>query len=164
MPKLPNAQFRAMVPLLREKGFYAAEIPRAIAWAAYTETEVDDAYETLLFIRDQVDAAAYLPMPGKRGKPLTDPKVLAKAVLVCEALGLTERQAQGWLKIIGPFVGITQPLDDRTIGDAYDKLEVIYLLKQVFDAGDLLGFFDAMNRIIFNLPNPLSSNAVFLAD
>ena len=49
----------------------------------------------------------------KVGRPLTDPMVLAKAVLACEALGFTERKAQGWLEILGPFIGI--------------------ILKQVFD-------------------------------
>ena len=58
---------------------------------------------------------------------------MTKAILLCETLGLTERAAQGWLKIIGPFLGIQEHLDDRTIGDAYDKPEVVYILKQVFD-------------------------------
>jgi|TARA_Y100000310_G_scaffold190097_1_gene190068 transposase len=133
MPKLPNKEFRAMVPLLREKGFYEHEEPRPINWSAYNTTEIDNAYETLVFIRESVDEAAYLQTHGKVGKPLTDPKVLAKAVLASEALGLTERNAQGWLKIIGPLLSINQHLDDRTIGDAYDKIEVIYILKQVFD-------------------------------
>jgi len=72
--------------------------------------------------------------PAKKvGRPLTDPKVLAKAVLTCEALGFTERKAQGWLEILGPFIGIHEKLDDRVIGNAYDKMEVAFILKQVFD-------------------------------
>lgn len=133
MPKLPNKEFRAMVPLLREKDFYEAEDKREIVWGAYTQTEIDCAYETLIFIRDSVDKAFYLELHGKAGKPLTNPKVLAKAVLLCEALGFTERLAQGWLKILGPFLGIYEQLDDRTIGDAYDKFEVLYILQQVFE-------------------------------
>jgi len=133
MPKLPNKEFRAMVPLLREKDFYEHEEPRPINWSAYNATEIDNAYETLVFIRESVDEAAYLQTPGKVGKPLTDPKVLAKAVLASEALGLTERNAQGWLKILGPFLGIQEELDDRTIGDAYDKIEVLHILKQIFE-------------------------------
>lgn len=71
---------------------------------------------------------------GKTGRPLTDPKSLAKAILLCEELNLTERSSQGWLKILGPFLGIYEQLDDRTIGEAYNKLEVIYILKQVFES------------------------------
>lgn len=133
MPRLPNKEFRAMVPLLREKGFYECEEPRAISWPEYNLSLIEQAPETLAFIRDSVDEAEYMPTPGKVGKPLTNPKILAKVVLACEALGFTERNAQGWVKIIGPFVGIHEPLDDRTIGDAYDKSEVLYLLKQVFE-------------------------------
>ena len=65
---------------------------------------------------------------------MTNPKDLVKAILVCELLGLTERKAQGWLKILGPYLGIENDLDDKTISDAYDKLEVIYILKQVLDS------------------------------
>lgn len=123
-----------MVPLLREKGFYESEEQRKISWPEYNVSQIDDAYETLAFIRDSVDKAQYLDLTGKTGRPLTDPRTLAKAVLLCEALGLTERSAQGWLKIIGPFLGIYEELDDRTIGEAYDKAEVVYILKQVFES------------------------------
>lgn len=134
MPKLPNKEFRAMVPLLREKGFYEHEELRKISWPEYNMSQINDAHDTLTFIRDSVDKAQYLNTQGKTGRPLTDPKVLAKTVLLCEALGLTEREAQGWLKILGPFLGIHENLDDRTIGDAYDKPEIVYILKQVFDS------------------------------
>ncbi len=133
MTKLPNTEFRKMVPLLREKGFYEYEEPRAISWPEYNLSQIEAAAETLEFIRNMIDEAEYMPTLGKIGKPLTDPKVLAKTVLVCEALGFTERNAQGWMRIIGSFLGIREHLDDRTIGDAYDKPEVLYLLKQVFE-------------------------------
>lgn len=122
-----------MVPLLREKDFYESEEHKKISWPEYNSSQIDDAYETLTFIRDSVDKAQYLVTAGKTGRPLTDPKILSKAVLLCEALGLTERAAQGWLKILGPFLGINDKLDDRTIGEAYDKPEVVCILKQVFE-------------------------------
>jgi transposase len=131
--KLPNKEFRAMIPLLREKDFYEPIEPRKIAWPEYNLTQIEDAYETLKFIKDSVDQTSYLNTIGKVGRPLTDPKSLAKAVLLCEQLGFTERSAQGWLKILGNFLGIYEELDDRTIGEAYDKPEVVYILKQVFE-------------------------------
>lgn len=133
MPILPNQEFRQLVPLLREKGFYESEEPRKISWPEYNDSQIEEAYDTLKFIRDSVDEAAYMRTPGKVGKPLTDPKVLAKAVLACEALGFTERNAQGWMQLIGPFLEIREHLDDRTIGDSYDKSEVLYILKQIFE-------------------------------
>lgn len=133
MSKLPNEEFRAMVPLLREKDFYEPEEQRKISWPEYNLSQIEEAYETLEFIRDSVDKAEYMRTNGKVGRPLTDPKALAKAVLACEALGFTERNAQGWMKIIKHFLGIHEHLDDRTIGDAYDKIEVLHILKQIFN-------------------------------
>lgn len=133
MPKLPNKEFRAMIPLLREKEFYEPEEKRKILWPEYNLSQIEDAYETLTFIKESVDKAEYLYLKGKTGRPLTDPKSLAKSILLCEELSLTERSAQGWLKILGPFLGINEVLDDRTIGEAYDKPEVAYILKQIFN-------------------------------
>jgi transposase len=122
-----------MVPTIRDPDFYEDEEPRPISWPEYNLSQIENARETLEFIREAVDNAEYLLTPGKEGKPLTNAKSLAKAVLACEALGFTERNAQGWLEIIGPYFGIKEHLDDKTIGDAYDKIEVLHLLKQVFD-------------------------------
>lgn len=133
MSRLPNEEFHTMVPLLKEKGFYECEEQRRILWPEYSLSQIDEAIETLDFIRNAIDQAEYMQRRGKVGKPLTDPKILAKGVLLCEALSFTERNAEGWLKILGPSVGISLHLDDRTIGDAYDKIEVLYLLKQVFE-------------------------------
>ncbi len=133
MTKLPNEEFRAMVPLLREEGFYEHEEPRKIYWPQYNDAQIKDAKETLEFIRDKVDECGYLKIPAKAGRKLTDAKILAKAILVCEFLDFTEREAEGWLDIIGPFIGVYQHLDDRVIGEAYDNPEVVYILKQVFE-------------------------------
>ncbi|MBI2647133.1 hypothetical protein HYW99_01535 [Candidatus Woesearchaeota archaeon] len=133
MVKLPNQEFRQLVCLIREKDFYEHEEPRAIHWPEYNLSQIKEAEETLRFIRESVDEANILTLKGKAGKPLTNPKSLAKAILTCEALGLTERNAQGWLSILGPFLGIDEQLDDRTIGDAYDKVEVVFILKQIFE-------------------------------
>lgn len=133
MVKLPNKEFQQMVPLIREKGFYEHKELRPISWPEYSLSQIMDAKETLEFIRDAVDDAEMLPLKGKVGKPLTNPVSLAKAVLACEAFGFTERNAQGWLSILSSFLEIEEKLDDRTIGDAYDKIEVVYILKQVFE-------------------------------
>ena len=133
MVQLPNQEFRQLVCLMREKDFYEPEDIRSIHWPEYNLSQIQEAKETLDFIRDSVDESELLVIKGKAGSPLTNPKSLAKAVLTCEALGLTERNAQGWLSILGPFLGIDEQLDDRTIGDAYDKIEVVFILKQIFE-------------------------------
>ena len=144
----PNREFRALVRYSNEARknkrikFYEHKKPKKVDWNAYTLSQIRDAKETLLFIKREVDKCK-MP-PKKVGRPITDPKILAKAVLICEALGFVERKAEGWLEIIGPFVGINIKLDDRVIGNAYNKLEVAFILKQIFDRnkdsnGNLMG-------------------------
>lgn len=130
---LPNREFHQLVPLLREKDFYPHEQPRPINWNAYTQAQISDVKKTISFIRTKVEETTYLPVPGKVGRPLTDPKILAKAILLAEYLGTPERPSQGWCGILGPAVGINEELDDRVIGEAYNNPEVLFILKQVFD-------------------------------
>ena len=125
---LPNYKFQQLVPLLREKEFYEPELVRPINWSAYTQAQIEDTKKALQFIREKVDDAEYLPVPGKTGRPLTDPKILAKAILLAELVGSPERPSQGWSSILGPAVGIYDELDDRVIGEAYDNIEVLYIL------------------------------------
>ena len=133
----PNKEFRALVRYSNEARknkrikFYENKKPSEVNWNAYTLSQIKEAKETLLFIRREVDKCE-MP-PKKIGKPLTNPKVLAKAILICEALGFVERKAEGWIEIIGPFVGINKKIDDRVIGNAYNKIEVAFILKQIFD-------------------------------
>lgn len=133
MTKLQTVKFQELVPKLREKGFYDAQEPRKISWPEYNLNQIYELKDALVFIRDSVNRCAAPNIFGKVGRPLTDPKILAKAILLCERFDLPERQAQGWLEIIGPFLGIFEPLDDRVIGEAYGRPEVVCILKQVFE-------------------------------
>lgn len=134
MPRLPNKEFKQLAMLLHsDEKIYEDIEPRSIVWPAYNLSQIEDAEETLAFIRESISTVDIPKFYGKVGRPLSNPRDLAKAVLACEALGLTERSAQGWLRILGPFLEIKESLDDRTIGDAYDKAEVLIILKQVFE-------------------------------
>ncbi len=133
LTRAQNQKFQKLVPKLREKGFYKHKEVRQISWSQYTISQIKEAKEILKFIRDSVDKCNLFSSNGKIGRPLTDPKILAKAVLTSEFLQSPERQSQGWLEIIGSFIGISQILDDRVIGEAYNNPEVLYILKQIFD-------------------------------
>lgn len=133
MPKLPNTEFRQMVPLLREKEFYEHEKPREISWPEYNFSQIAEARELLDFIKEQIDLCSLPDQKSKVGRPLTNPKSLAKAVLINEALGFTERISQGWFSILGPYMGVYEQIDDRVIGEAYDRIEVARILRQVFN-------------------------------
>src|SRR3989344_3147535 len=132
----PNREFRALVKYVNEARknkrikFYENKKLRKINWNAYTLSQIRNAKETLLFIKREVDKCE-MP-PKKAGRP-SNYKALAKAIIICEALGFTERKAEGWLEIIGPFIGISEKLDDRVIGNSYNKFEVAFILKQIFD-------------------------------
>jgi transposase len=129
---LPNQEFRQLVPKLREKGFYKAQEKRKINWTEYNLSQISEATELMRKIRELVNLYALIPLKSV-GRPLTNPKDLAKAILVAELLGLPERQSQGWLEILSPFLGINSNLDDRVIGRAYNRLEVLFILKEVFE-------------------------------
>lgn len=134
--KHPNREFRELIKYSNEARknkkikFYEDKEPRRINWNAYTLSQIDEAKDVLLFIKNAVDKCI---LPSRKAGRPTNYKSLTKAILICEALGFTERKAQGWLEILGPFVGIYGKLDDRVVGKAYNKSEVAFILKQVFD-------------------------------
>jgi transposase len=134
---LPNKQFRKLVEFINEakedksNKIYEDREPRGIDWIAYNQSQINNCRETLIFIKNSIDKC--IEPPRKVGKPLTNPKSLAKAILICEMFGLVERKAQGFLELFGSSVGINEKLDDRTIGDAYEKKEVAFILRQVFE-------------------------------
>lgn len=129
--RLPNKEFRKLVPKLREKGFYKSQEKREINWPEYNFAQINEA-KLLLSISEAINSCAQIKSSGK-GRPLTNPKDLAKAILFCELLCLPERQAQGYTELFGKILGINSKLDDRVIGNAYNRLELLFILKQVFE-------------------------------
>ena len=129
--KVINQEFRRLVPKLREKGFYKSQEKRQIKWKEYSLSQIQ---EVKLLEKIKVLVETFDAIKTKSfGRPLTNPKDLAKAIIVAELLGLPERQAQGWINLLASKVGINSFLDDRTIGRAYSRLEVLEILKYVFE-------------------------------
>ncbi len=134
--RYPNSKFRKLVEFINEgredksKKIYVDKEPRGIDWVAYNLSQINNIKETIEFINREVDKCK--DSSRKVGKPLTNPKLLCKAILVCEAFGLTERDAQGFIEVFGSSIKIKK-LDDRVIGNAYSRPEVAYILKQIFD-------------------------------
>ena len=130
--RLPNKEFRKLVPKLREKGFYNSKEKRSINWKRYNKVQTEEALELLKRINEFVDLCKIKKI-NNLGRKGVNIKILAKVILLCEALQLTERQAQSWIVLLSFNIKLTSKLDDRTIGRAYNNLEVQYLLKQVFE-------------------------------
>jgi len=134
MTRHPNQQFRQIVFDVRNKTIeYPKQNHRKTRWQNYNLSKINDIKLVLVFIRNSVDSIFIDEDICKVGRPSVNPKSLAKAILFCEAVGIPERQAQGWLEIMGPFLGIFERLDDRVIGKAYENPEVIKILKKVFE-------------------------------
>ncbi|MEK6935995.1 MAG: hypothetical protein AABW67_04340, partial [Nanoarchaeota archaeon] len=108
--KVINREFRRLVPKLREKGFYKCQEKRAIEWKEYTLSQINEVklLDKITFLVDSFNSKKTKSF----GRPQTNPKDLAKAILVAELLSLPERQAQGWINLLASKVGITCFLDD----------------------------------------------------
>ena len=140
---LLNKEFRKLVPKLREKGFYKCKEKRKISWPEYNLAQIYEAVVMMRKMKKLVNLYAISPCKSV-GRPPANPKDLAKAILVAELLGSPERQSQGWLEMLGPFLGINSILDDRVIGRGYNRFEVLQILKEVFEKtktsdGSLMG-------------------------
>lgn len=129
--KAINREFRRLVPKLRERGFYKSQEKRIIVWKEYTRSQIDEVklLDKIKSLVNSFDARKTKSF----GRPSTNPKDLTKAILVAELLNLPERQAQGWVNLLASKVGINSILDDRTIGRAYSRLEILEILKEVFE-------------------------------
>lgn len=137
MTKYPNTQFRKLIENLNEKeGFkrniYPEQKHREVSWPEYNLSKINELKDILTLIRRSVNNVNYAQDRGV-GRPSVNPKVLAKAILFCELVGLPERQAQGWLEIIGPFLGIHEKIDDRVIGEGYNRVDVLIILQEIFE-------------------------------
>ncbi len=132
MMNLPNKEFRKLVPKLRKKEFYKPQEKRKIDWKKYNLVQTKEAVKIFEEINFLVDSCEIKVMNnlGRKGK---DRRILAKIILVCELMQLTERQSQGWINLIGNYFGFNGNIDDRTIGRSYNNLEIQYLLKQIFE-------------------------------
>ncbi len=125
-------ELQDIIPKMREKGFYVSQKQRQIDWASYTANQINDVINTLYFIKTEVDKV-YCPLKNNRvGRPPIDAGFLAKGILFIETLQITERKAEGWLSIMNRHLGFSQHLDDRVIGKAYTRKDVINILEKVF--------------------------------
>lgn len=136
MTKHPNKEFRKLVKDIRnpkkKKDIYQPRENRKIIWSKYNLSKINDLKEISIFIRETVNKIK-IKEENKTGRPSVNPKSLVKAILFCEAIGLPERQAQGYLELLGPFLGIYEKLDDRVIGKSYSNPKIGIILNQIFE-------------------------------
>src|SRR3989338_3406755 len=129
--QLPNTEFRKLVKSTRDsvfkKGIYKAQEQRKIDWPAYNLSQIKQVKETLNFIRESVNLS-YSP---KVRSNATNPRYLAKAILISEMIQSPERESEGWVEILGPYLGIYEKIDDWVLGDGYSRPEVARILYEI---------------------------------
>ncbi len=130
--RLPNEDFRRLVKSTRDTDFkkeiYQNQEQRKIDWPAYNISQIKQVKETLNFIRESVNHS-YCPRVRKNA---TNPKYLAKAILISEFIQSPERESEGWTEILGPYIGVYEKIDDWVLGDAYSRPEVVRILYEIF--------------------------------
>ena len=148
---LPNASFSKLVKSTRDPEFkkeiYETQEQRKIDWPAYNLSQIKQVKETLNFIKESVNLSH---APRVRSNA-TNPKYLAKAILLSEFIQSPERESEGWIEILGPYVGIHEKIDDWVLGDAYSRPEVARILYEIFLAirdsdGKLMGDGSGIER------------------
>lgn len=133
MSKEKEKQLKETVKLARSKGFYEGNVQKKVDWSAYTLNQISDLLDTINFINKTVDEIDWKLPYGVVGRPPIHPKKLAKAILFIELLGIPERKAEGWLKLLKHHLNIKDNLDDRVLGKAYENDSVRGILKKIFD-------------------------------
>jgi len=133
VPKqLPNVDFRKLVKSTRDKDFkkeiYEPQEQRKIDWSAYNLSQIKEVKETLSFIREMVNSSYCSSVRSNA----TNPRDLVKAVLISEMIQSPERISEGWVEILGPYVGVYDGIDDWVLGDAYSRPEVARILYEIF--------------------------------
>jgi transposase len=130
--RLPNVEFRKLVKLTRDPEFkkeiYDAQDQRKIDWPAYNLSQIKNVKETLKFIRESVNRSYCSEVRSNA----TNPRDLAKAILLSEMIQSPEREGEGWIEILGPYLGINDNIDDWVLGDAYSRPEVARILYEIF--------------------------------
>ncbi len=128
-----SKKLHKLVPKMREKGFYIPKQQRKIDWSSYTYNQINDIIDSLHFIKDEVDKIHTKKVTKLVGRPSIDAGNLAKAILLAELFGLPERKAEGLIRLIGHHCGIGEHIDDRVLGEAYKRLDVINILQKIFE-------------------------------
>lgn len=130
--KLPNEDFRRLVASTRDPAFkkeiYECQKQRKIVWPAYNLSQIRQVKETLNFIREIVNSS-YAP---KVRSNATSPRALAKAILISEMIQSPEREGEGWIEVLGPYVGLYEKIDDWVLGNGYSRPEVARILYEIF--------------------------------
>jgi len=116
---------------------YEKRPKKRINWSEYDVAQCNEIADALDLIRDIVDTAASRirartasERPGP-GRPPTDAANIAKALLLQSYLGVSNRVAEGFVRMLGSKLGIDENFSYKTIERGYDREAVNAILDEV---------------------------------
>ena len=127
MEKMKNDEFK-----------YTPKEEKEIDWAKYDKAQINEINNTLLLIRDMVDEACRrlkieeVPKKKDRGRPSKPPGDLAKAVLMQQYFGVSNRVTEGLVNLFREKMEIRSRFSYKAIERAYEIPEVTLILQEVF--------------------------------
>ncbi len=127
MEKMKNDDFK-----------YIPKEEKQIDWTKYDQAQINEINNMLLLIRDTVDEASRrlkieeIPDKKERGRPPKPPQDLAKAVLMQQYFGGSNRVTEGLAILFREKMEIRSSFSYKAIERAYEIPEVTLILQEVF--------------------------------
>ena len=127
MEKLNNDEFK-----------YTPKEEKEVDWAKYDKAQINEINNMLLLIRDMVDESCRRlkieEVPGKKdiGRPPKPPRDLAKAVLMQQYFGVSNRVTEGLVNLFREKMEIRSRFSYKAIERAYEIPEVTLILQEAF--------------------------------
>lgn len=122
---------------------YEEKEGKAIDFAAYNKAQINEIADVLEMIRDTVETASArlhkMPMrrgPGQPPKPIED---VVKVLLMQSYFGISNRVAEGFLRLFREKLRITSDFSYKTIERGYDPERSKKLLDEVFKITNEVG-------------------------
>jgi transposase len=130
-----------IIQQLKENKFqYQEKEQKPTNWTNYDLAQTSEINDILLLIRDIIDQAAYnlnLPAdtsePRGPGRPKTNPADTAKAVLLAQYFGLSNRITKGYMLLFKEKLCLTSIFSYKTVERAYSDIETRQILEEVFE-------------------------------
>ena len=113
---------------------YEPKEEKEINWSAYNLAKIKEIDFFLIFVKESVDMIKLEEDNAKRkGRPSKDAYDLTKVILTQIYFQVGERQASGLASLFKEKLVLSEIPSPRTIGRAYKRAQVRYLLGKVFE-------------------------------
>jgi transposase len=113
---------------------YQPKEEKEIVWASYNTAKINEMHFFLTFVKEAVDIVKLEEQKTRQsGRPTMNAYDLAKIILVQMYFQTAERQASGLALLFKEKLMMSEVPSPRTIGRAYSREDVQYILNKVFE-------------------------------